>query len=41
MKNLVCMRNEVNKTLNLGGYSVGITGASDIRGTPLRWPQVT
>jgi hypothetical protein len=33
------MRNELNKTYNLGGCSVGIAGGNDLRSTPLRWPQ--
>jgi hypothetical protein len=39
-KTLAVMHNEVNKTIQFGGFSVGVTDGSDLQGTPLRWPQM-
>jgi hypothetical protein len=40
-KTLAGMHIEVNKMIQFGGCSVGITDGSDLQGTPLRWLQMT
>jgi hypothetical protein len=39
-KTLLYVHNQVNKTTQSGGSSIGMTGGNDLRSMPLKYPQI-